>query len=85
MDEVKYLVALSVLNGLVGIRFAALKAALGDVTFPHPPHNESQIDQLRKEFQESCDLRDQLPSAGIDDLQRVIDQYGPIVRQGSAA
>lgn len=76
MSEIQYGVALSVLNGLVGIRYAALQIA----RIATPP-NAPLIDELQQQFQEACDRRDNLGVVDPEGLQSLIDEYGPLIRK----
>lgn len=76
--ESEYIVALSVMDGLVGIRFAALRQAVAQVG-----SSTQRTDDLQGEFDAARAARDSLGSLDLAGLQAVIAEYGPVVRQGA--
>ncbi len=78
--EIQYRVALSVMNALVGIRFAALQKVLSTTG-----DGLGQVEQHTRQFESACEVRDGLGTLDLGGLQALIDEYGPLVRQVAGA
>lgn len=74
-----YNLAMSIMNNLVGARFADLRA---ETAKPKP--NAVVVGRLRAQFQDACGKRERLLLADDAVLQAIIKNLGPQVRAAAA-
>lgn len=73
-----YLLALSILNSLVGICFTALNAERS-----RAEPDQAKVDQLKERFGTYYAQREALGQADEAALQKIVDELGPLVQSAA--
>lgn len=71
-----YVLALSALNTVVGLRFNELQSAQTST-----PRNELEILRLKDRFESVYAQREALPHANVDRLKEIVQEFAPEVRE----
>lgn len=79
-SDLKFVLANSILSVMIGFAFQKLNGERGK-----EGGDAVEIARLKEEFSRLCLLRESLLSADVNELQAVIDQYGPEVEARVAA
>jgi len=74
MEDSKFRLAVSVLDALVGLRFAALQSAQKEM-----PRIEGKVSGLKTAFQNACNMRDELHNKSETELEKIIEEIAPLV------